>query len=113
MQTACEKAVLNWHRVSASDQPVVYVKAIMANARISSWRKHRRESLVAELPEVSVTDEYSTEDAGVWAAVAALPVKSHIGRKSAHWRPRRLCQADHGQRQDQQLAARPERTFTK
>lgn len=75
VQTACEKAVLNWQRVSASGQPVAYVKAIMANARISSWRRHRRESLLAVLPEVSVTDGYPTDDAGVWAAVAALPRK--------------------------------------
>ena len=75
MQTACEKAALNWHRVSAADQPVAYVKAIMANARVSSWRKHRRESLLAELPEVSVTDGYPAADGAVWAAVAALPRK--------------------------------------
>jgi RNA polymerase sigma-70 factor (sigma-E family) len=75
VQTACEKAVLNWRRVSAADQPVALVKAIMANARISSWRKRRRESLLAELPEVSVTDGYPIDDAGVWGAVAALPRK--------------------------------------
>ena len=75
VQTACEKAALHWHRIGANESTLAYVKASMANARVSFWRKRRRESLLAVLPETAVHDGYPAEAGGVWTAVSALPRK--------------------------------------
>ena len=75
VQTACEKAALHWHRIEANESLLAYLKASMANARISFWRKGRRESLLAVLPEIAVHVCYPVETGGLWSAVAALPRK--------------------------------------
>ena len=73
VQVACEKAGAVWPRIAAADHPLAYIKTIMANARVSSWRRRRREHLVAELPEAGRSDRYPFESSPVWAAVAVLP----------------------------------------
>jgi RNA polymerase sigma-70 factor (sigma-E family) len=73
VQAALEKAGVHWRRVAATDNPVGYVKAIMANTRVNWWRQRRRESLLAELPETGEVDTYPSDSTGVWSVVAALP----------------------------------------
>lgn len=73
VQSALEKAGLRWSRVRDMDSPVGYVKAIMANTRISWWRRRRHETLLEHLPETATVDTYPADSAGIWSVVAALP----------------------------------------
>ena len=73
VQIALEKAGVHWNRVQAADSPLAYVKAIMANTRISLWRRRRHESLLPDLPERSMVDVYPVDNSGLWDAVASLP----------------------------------------
>lgn len=54
VQHTLMKTYLAWPRARAGD-PLAYARRILANARIDSWRKHRREHLTApeEFPEVA------------------------------------------------------------
>jgi RNA polymerase sigma-70 factor (sigma-E family) len=74
VQTALEKAGLHWNRISDSDNPIGYVKKIMVNARVSGWRRRRRETLVDDIPDGQGTlDRHPSDHAAVWHMVAALP----------------------------------------
>jgi RNA polymerase sigma-70 factor (sigma-E family) len=54
VQQALMKTYLAWPRARAGD-PLAYTRRTLANARIDSWRKHRREHLRApdDLPELA------------------------------------------------------------
>jgi RNA polymerase sigma-70 factor (sigma-E family) len=54
VQQALMRTYLAWPRARAGD-PLAYTRRTLANARIDSWRKHRREHLRApeDLPEVA------------------------------------------------------------
>ena len=70
--SACEK----WSRVSRRSDPDAYVRRMVVNAHISSWRRSgRRESPVAEVRDVASTDPARAvvEHDAVWRMCATLP----------------------------------------
>lgn len=54
VQHALMKTYMNWSRARHGD-PLAYTRRTLANARIDSWRKHRREHLSApeDLPDLA------------------------------------------------------------
>jgi RNA polymerase sigma-70 factor (sigma-E family) len=52
VQDSLEKLVLKWPRLKGD--PDAYVRRIMVNQRISTWRKVRRERVTDQLPETAV-----------------------------------------------------------
>lgn len=75
VQTVLEKVGSRWPvLVRSADDPLAYIRRAMANAHISRWRRHRRESLVAEIPSSAVTlERYAFEDEPLWKALRGLP----------------------------------------
>lgn len=68
----CEK----WARVSRTDDPDVYVRRMVVNAHVSSWRRTgRRELSVADVRESSSDDPADSvaRDDAVWQVCSALP----------------------------------------
>ena len=51
VQDALERTMLAWGRVENQGDPEGYVRRIMVNRNISIWRRHRRETLVLDVPE--------------------------------------------------------------
>lgn len=69
VQDALEKLILRWPRLTGD--PDAYVRRIMVNQRVSSWRKVRRERLTDRLPD---TVAPATEtDHELLDAMQALP----------------------------------------
>jgi RNA polymerase sigma-70 factor (sigma-E family) len=60
VQSALVRTYVAWPRARATD-PLAYARRVVANARIDSWRKHRREQLVSpqDLPEEAPTVLFS------------------------------------------------------
>lgn len=71
VQDALERTGLAWSRVQQQGDPEGYVRRVMANRNISTWRKLRRERLVEAPPEQSYEDRPS--DDVMWAVLAGLP----------------------------------------
>ncbi|HKE63562.1 MAG TPA: SigE family RNA polymerase sigma factor [Micromonosporaceae bacterium] len=65
-----------WPRVRRQDDPIGYTRATIARLHVSTWRRLRRESVVADVPETAV-DESGFHDAArrtaLSKALAALP----------------------------------------
>lgn len=72
VQTACEKVYRRWNSIT-DDHHLNYLKATMANARISTWRKRRHEWLADTLPENPTVDDHPIDNEPLWAAVRGLP----------------------------------------
>ncbi|GAB3704999.1 SigE family RNA polymerase sigma factor [Amycolatopsis oliviviridis] len=75
VQTVLEKIGSRWSYVQhKTGDPMAYIRRSMANAHISRWRRTKRESLVADLPD---TQPYSPADPfehePLWQALRALP----------------------------------------
>lgn len=75
VQTVLEKIGSRWSYVQhKTGDPMAYIRRSMANAHISRWRRAKRESLVADLPD---TQPYSPADPfehePLWQALRALP----------------------------------------
>ena len=69
LQDTLEKLILKWSNISGD--PDAYVRRIMVNQRISSWRKVRRERLSEQVPDrASAPVEIDHE---LFAALRALP----------------------------------------
>jgi len=77
VQTVLEKLGARWSGiVRNTGDPVAYAKKAMANAHISRWRRTRKESLLADLPDVqAVTDADRFENEPLWEALRGLPPK--------------------------------------
>ncbi|NUR82838.1 MAG: SigE family RNA polymerase sigma factor [Nonomuraea sp.] len=60
-----------WPRVRKKHDPEGYVRTIMVRLHIGSWRRRRREDLVAAVPEHGTFDQYG--DADLWAELRELP----------------------------------------
>ncbi|EID54201.1 SigE family RNA polymerase sigma factor [Saccharomonospora xinjiangensis] len=75
VQSVLEKIGSRWSSVlRKTGDPLAYVRRSMTNAHISRWRRFRRESLVAEVPEsgpVVHTDPFEHEP--LWRALRELP----------------------------------------
>jgi RNA polymerase sigma-70 factor (sigma-E family) len=73
VQDALERTGLAWSRVQRQDDPEGYVRRVMTNRHISTWRRLRRERLVADAPEAAYDDPAPRADDALWAALARLP----------------------------------------
>lgn len=75
VQTVLEKVGARWSHVRRkTGDPLAYVRRSMANAHISRWRRTRKESLVAEIPDgiaIAETDPFEHEP--LWRALRELP----------------------------------------
>ena len=76
VQSALTRACERWSRVSRTDDPDTYVRRMVVNAHVSSWRRSgRRELSVPEVYDASGGDPAETlaRDDAVWRVCAALP----------------------------------------
>jgi RNA polymerase sigma-70 factor (sigma-E family) len=78
VQDALERTMLAWPRVEKQGDPEGYVRRIMVNRNISIWRRHRRETLVLEIPEEggrrgAGAHEPVVRDLALWERIRALP----------------------------------------
>jgi RNA polymerase sigma-70 factor (sigma-E family) len=75
VQSVLEKIGSRWGSVvRKAGDPLAYVRRSMTNAHISRWRRLRRESLVAEVPEhSSIVHADPFEHEPLWAALRELP----------------------------------------
>lgn len=77
VQTVLEKIGARWTYVQRkTSDPLAYIRRSMANAHISRWRRIRKESLVADIPDVrpiSPSDPFEHEP--LWQALRELPTR--------------------------------------
>jgi len=52
VQDTVARTYAAWHRVRRED-PMAYARRVLVNAKTDTWRRRRREQLVAEVPEVA------------------------------------------------------------
>jgi RNA polymerase sigma-70 factor (sigma-E family) len=75
VQGVLERIGARWPTVRRkTGDPVAYARRAMANAHVSRWRRTRRESLVADLPDIQAVyqpDRFADEP--LWQALRALP----------------------------------------
>jgi len=73
LQQAFTKVALRWDRLR-HENPDAYVRRILYRDAVSAWRRTRRESLVAALPDAGTTDRTSAalDRVDVERALAAL-----------------------------------------
>jgi RNA polymerase sigma-70 factor (sigma-E family) len=72
VQDALERTGLAWSRVVRKDDPEGYVRRVMVNRNVSTWRRRRRESLVAATPDTAY-EPMARHDAAIWQELASLP----------------------------------------
>jgi RNA polymerase sigma-70 factor (sigma-E family) len=78
VQSALTRACEKWSRVSRAADPDAYVRRMVVNAHVSSWRRSgRRESPVADVRETSTTDpgDHVAEADAVWRVCSGLPAR--------------------------------------
>ncbi|WP_373689999.1 SigE family RNA polymerase sigma factor [Saccharopolyspora gregorii] len=75
VQTVLEKVGARWARIRQQcEEPRAYVRKAMANAHVSRWRRARRETLLAEFPDVpAVESPDRLENEPLWQALRGLP----------------------------------------
>ena len=80
VQQALMRTYLAWSTARERD-PLAYTRRTLANLRIDTWRKHRREVLTSVLPEVSVdagADRHAERDRLVRALATLSPRQRRI-----------------------------------
>ena len=78
VQEALTRVGAAWGRIRRQDDPEGYVRITMVRIMVNRWRRPRRETLVAALPENGAEDvglARVTSVAGVDAALADLPAQ--------------------------------------
>ncbi len=75
VQTVLEKVGSRWSKINARcDDPRAYIRKAMSNTHISRWRRTRRETLIADFPDVPAQQRHDRlEDEPVWQALRDLP----------------------------------------
>jgi RNA polymerase sigma-70 factor (sigma-E family) len=78
VQTALERTGARWRTVCRHGNPEAYVRRAMVNAWVSRWRRLRRETLVAGVPDGPAAAAAAAADAvlerePLWQALRALP----------------------------------------
>jgi RNA polymerase sigma-70 factor (sigma-E family) len=76
MQEALVRLRTAWSRVHNKREPEAFVRTTMARLHISAWRRRRRETLVATMPEQAYDDssfDIAEVRDGMWQALTALP----------------------------------------
>jgi RNA polymerase sigma-70 factor (sigma-E family) len=75
VQGVLERIGARWNSVvRRTGDPMAYARRAMANAHVSRWRRTRRESLVADLPDTGAVwqpERFAAEP--LWQALRALP----------------------------------------
>lgn len=82
VQQALVRTYLSWHRARQGD-PLAYTRRVLANLRIDTWRRRRREVLLApaELPEgetPSSADRHADRDQLVRALALLTPRQRRV-----------------------------------
>jgi RNA polymerase sigma-70 factor (ECF subfamily) len=72
---AFARAWTSWRDVSRHPAPRAWVVRTALNARVSLWRRHRREVPLADHPAASAYDRSEMVDAVLIAALRRLPVR--------------------------------------
>jgi RNA polymerase sigma-70 factor (sigma-E family) len=76
VQSALERTGVRWRTVQRrGDDPEAYVRRTMVNTWVSRWRKLRRETLVAVVPDgpAAAVADAALEREPLWQALRALP----------------------------------------
>ncbi len=75
VQTVLEKVGARWSKISQQcEEPRAYIRKAMANTHVSKWRRTRRETLLAEFPDVpAVESPDRLENEPLWQALRGLP----------------------------------------
>jgi RNA polymerase sigma-70 factor (sigma-E family) len=75
VQSVLERLGARWQTVARkSGDPVAYTRKAMVNAHVSRWRRRRKESLLAEVPDIPAEprgDPFDNEP--LWEALRGLP----------------------------------------
>lgn len=71
LQDCLVKIYVQWRRISAGD-PDAYLRRMLVNGNVSRWRRGRRETLTAEVPDRHALDPPEPDDE-VRRALLALP----------------------------------------
>jgi RNA polymerase sigma-70 factor (sigma-E family) len=87
LQTALLKTYRHWRTVRASDHPDAYVRRVMANQRISWWRRRRVAESDAPLPDRAGPDRPSgiEERDELWRALRQLPPRTRAVVVLRYW----------------------------
>jgi RNA polymerase sigma-70 factor (sigma-E family) len=75
VQEALERVGVRWAAIRRAGHPDAYIRRVMVNARTSRWRRHRSETLVAEVPESGVRTRDRFDDEPLWEALRTLPAR--------------------------------------
>ena len=76
VQGVLEKVGARWRTVRRMGDPVAYTRRAMANSHISRWRQTRRESLIADVPDVrAAVDPDPFDHEPLWAVLRDLPAR--------------------------------------
>ncbi|GAB3286151.1 SigE family RNA polymerase sigma factor [Parasphingorhabdus pacifica] len=77
VQTVLEKVGARWSKVSGNcEDPRAYVRKAMANTHVSRWRRTRRETLIADFPDVpAIQQRDRLESEPLWKALRDLPAR--------------------------------------
>ncbi len=75
VQTVLERLGARWATISRkTGDPVAYARKAMVNAHVSRWRRTRKESLLAEMPDTPDAPRHDPfEDEPLWEALRGLP----------------------------------------
>jgi RNA polymerase sigma-70 factor (sigma-E family) len=75
VQTVLEKVGARWAKISRTcEDPTAYVRKAMANTHVSRWRRTRRETLLADFPDVpAIAQQDRLEHEPLWVALRSLP----------------------------------------
>jgi RNA polymerase sigma-70 factor (sigma-E family) len=76
LQDSLVKVYLRWRRLSRRDDVDAYLRRVLVNNHTSMWRRQRRESLVAEIPDCAVpgdADGVNPDTVALRQALLALP----------------------------------------
>lgn len=75
VQAALTRACEKWSRVSRAEDPDTYVRRMVVNEHVSSWRRAgRREVTVAEVRDETVDPTGGVDESdAVWRVCSALP----------------------------------------
>ncbi|MEV0696305.1 SigE family RNA polymerase sigma factor [Saccharopolyspora sp. NPDC050389] len=75
VQTVLEKVGARWAKISRNcADPTAYVRKAMANTHVSRWRRTRRETLLADFPDIpAAIQQDRLEHEPLWVALRSLP----------------------------------------
>lgn len=75
VQTVLERIGARWSTIARkTGDPVAYARRAMVNAHVSRWRRTRRESLLADMPDTpDAPRDDPFENEPLWEALRGLP----------------------------------------